>query len=195
MKRLFGFTLDDKKKKCFISLWSKKPGCDPAKPRIEDGICFNTCFLFHRLCHKTKCPETAPTHSPQVRRMIQIRPSPNQGSSGSPENMVSKWKPLDFYSLLSAGATVSYMFALSCISGQNKAYHHHNFNLEQTLEACSNSKGSATAILCLSKEWVPPRLPGDIRYTDHNCCTNSTQEGRQCHGLGNINKAISKQED
>jgi len=83
---------------------------------------------------------------------MQISPSPNQGSSDKPENTVSKGKPLDFYSLLLAGVTVSYMFALGCISGQEQAYHHHSFDLEQTSETCSNSKGSATAILYLSKE-------------------------------------------
>lgn len=53
---------------------------------------------------------------------MQIGPSPNQGSSGSPENMVTERKPLDFYSTLcfSAVAIVSDMFALSCISGQTK---------------------------------------------------------------------------
>lgn len=90
-----GFTLNDKKKKCFIRLRSKKPGCDPAKPWAEEATLFDICFLSHRLCHKTKPPDNASLHSPEV-RLMQIRPSLNQGSSGSSENIVSKGKLIDF---------------------------------------------------------------------------------------------------
>lgn len=46
---------------------------------------------------------------------MQIRPSPNHADSGSPGNMISEGKTLDFYSQLSAGTTMSDSSTLSSL--------------------------------------------------------------------------------
>lgn len=46
---------------------------------------------------------------------MQIILSPNHGDSGSPGNMISEGKTLDFYSQLSVGTTTSDIFTLSSL--------------------------------------------------------------------------------